>query len=202
MNKFYFTNINTFLRHIQDKSIPQKDKLYDLRINKQHATTELHSKFGSMTEEEQRYYSRELLEVCDGILLKLGKVQKEEIEYLDIFRKEVIRYVRTPSKIFSEYPEIFKSDDGLVFFLDTLRNMNIIDDDNKPKRGFQACCNAVFRDKNYKTHIFINNMRLREYIAFLNIFFNAKIKSEDKLSDPYQYEKDVANHFKEYFNVL
>lgn len=98
--------------------------------------------------------------------------------------------------------DIFKTIESQNWFNDTLKELSAIDSENKPQNGFQAICNAIFRDGICKTLIFKNRLMLKKYIQFLKDEYSAIINSETNLSNPQNYIQDVAELISIYQNNL
>nr|WP_321232382.1 hypothetical protein [uncultured Psychroserpens sp.] len=200
MYDFNFDTIDTFFCNLQDDSKKRRSKLYELRLDLKNAIDSLRSKFSLMTKDEKLHFSKKILKVSDEIMNWLDDSKVEERDFLESFRQEVLKYMVLPKKLLNKYPEIFKNDYAFQFFIEILHELNVIDNNEKHKRGFQAASNAVFSDKTIKSGLFVRNLYLKEYIKFLNDYFNADIKAQDKLSDPKNYSNDVSYYFRNNFN--
>lgn len=93
-----------------------------------------------------------------------------------------------PPKILDFEKSIFRSLDARNWFYEAIDDFK---EKNPDKRGFNAYCNAIFKNTKCKSLIFVERIKLRSYILFLNDKFNAQFKSLSNLSDPTNYINDV-----------
>lgn len=83
---------------------------------------------------------------------------------------------------------IFRSLDARNWFYEAIYDFK---ERNPDQLGFNAYCNAIFKNTKCKSLIFVERIKLKSYILFLNDNFNAKSKSLSNLSDPTNYINDV-----------
>lgn len=93
---------------------------------------------------------------------------------------------------------IFTSIEAQQWFHNTLEELNAIDEDNIAKKGFSAKANAIFRNKDCIDTIFKYQVLLKDYIAYLNKTYQAKIKNPDKLSSGINHASKVEELIKLY----
>ncbi len=113
---------------------------------------------------------------------------------------EMASYIKSFYKndIFSstEFMDIFQNDSCESFFIDTLEHLDAIDNKGKIKWGFQAAANAILKTEEYRKNILKPNLKLKDYIKYLNERYDANIKSTSKLSDSGNLEKTAMEYFK------
>lgn len=98
---------------------------------------------------------------------------------------------------FSENSKIFKSAESEHMFIAGLKEMNVINENLSPKRGFQTVANALFQSS-FKDQMFVNNLRVTEFILYLNDKFSASIAAKDRLPDPDNYEQRIESFIRSY----
>jgi hypothetical protein len=96
---------------------------------------------------------------------------------------------------------IFQSLEAEDWFNNTLEELGAIDEDKRKGTGLQAKANAIFRNKNCKENIFKYNLYLKTYIEFLNIEYQADIKSDSRLSDGNSYIDKIEGIINSYLNL-
>lgn len=198
---FTWTNILTFLHNLKNNSLNNRDGLYQLQIDKKDASSNLHSTFSQMFEEEKEYFSKILIGDINKIFHELHENQLEEKEYLKSFRKEVRSYLINRTLRFdSTIPKIFKNGDAFDFFLETLFDFDMIDNggnviliNNKPIRGLQALATAIRENKYFQSKIFTRPPELKKYVEFFKDHFNITFNPE-KMSEAGKY-KDLLQKF-------
>jgi len=188
-----FDNIDNFFIELQS----QNESLLQLRLNKKYAIAELHSKFSLLTEKEKIEWGRKMVEISSKILKEM--IDEKLKELLSDFRNELRIYLPTPTPLKYNYPHIFRTANGFQFFVDTLYYFGVIDEYNVGKRGLQAVCDAIISNENYKREIIKPKLVYPEYIVFLRKCFNAKIKSNEKLTKGTKHKHDLRTYFNENF---
>ena len=93
---------------------------------------------------------------------------------------------------------IFTSIEAQQWFQNTLEELNAVDENNVAKKGFSAKANAIFRNKDCIDTIFKYQVLLKNYIAYLNKAYQAKIKNPDKLSSGINHASKVEELIKLY----
>lgn len=191
-----FDNVDNFFIELQSQNV----SLLQLRLDKKYAVAELHSKFSLLTEKEKIEWGRKMVEVSSKILKK--EIDRKSKELLSDFRNELRIYLPTPTPLKYNYPHIFRTANGFQFFVDTLYYFNVIDEYNVEKRGLQAVCDAIISNENYIREIIKPKIGYTEYIVFLRKCFNAKIKSDDKLTKGTKHKHDLRTYFNQNFSSI
>lgn len=134
----------------------------------------------------------------------------EIIEEKNSFKNEIIRDNIIPTKqrdstqsenTKTYNKKIFKSLEAEQWFKDTLDELNALDSKGKAqKRGFQAKANAIWSNYNVKNNLFKYGLTLKQYIEYLNKYFDAEIKNKDKLSKPDNHTNRVSELYKAFKN--
>ncbi len=88
--------------------------------------------------------------------------------------------------------QIFRSNEAQTWFFDTLEELNALDHNSNPKRGFQAKVSAIFDNKDCKNVVFRYELLLKEYAMFLNNEYDDYIKNTKQLSDGTKYSEKVS----------
>lgn len=94
--------------------------------------------------------------------------------------------------------KIFKSYESQKWFDTSLRSLNTIDEVGKIRRGFQAIANTFYKDEICRKIIFQYAFQLKDYITHLNKEYNARIRSDNKLSESVNHIDKVNHLAKEY----
>jgi len=129
---------------------------------------------------------------CKQLNLNLVlKILKQNLSYYD-------SSIKVTQTVINFKNSIFISESAQQWFHNTLEELNAIDINNKAKKGFQAKANAIFNDITCNRIIFKYGVLLKDYIAFLNKTYQAKIKNPDKLSNGINHEKKVEDLIKLY----
>lgn len=150
-------------------------------------------------EEDLKEKSQSDLSDLENALVKLevSKVKERAlVTDLIIFIKSF--YDDTENEIINDV-NIFKSFYGESFFIECLTELNVISPDGEIKRGFQAASNAIFKSPNFQGNIFKPNVKLKEYISYLNERFDAQINTSSKLSDGTNYYIRVEDYFNNFY---
>ncbi|MBT0606833.1 hypothetical protein [Aequorivita echinoideorum] len=139
---------------------------------------------------------KEKIEFVENELLSFGMNKPKERKMI----VDILDYLKTftNDEIKAEFSRdsIFRNMESELFFIETLKHLNVLDANGKAKRGFQAACDAIKKSNLYKDNIFCFNFKLQDYIKYLNERFEAGIKSDNRLSDGIKYEEEVDKFFK------
>lgn len=200
MKEFYFTNIDRFFETVQMQAKERKVSIaHNLRLDYESAKTELNAKFSKMLSSEQSVYGKRILLVLDDIIASLDGNQLKELEYLKDFRKNLVKLVELPDIVQKNYPEvIFRDKNAYRFFMETLLAFNVIDEDGKALKKFQAVAKAIFDTKEYKDNIFNYNISMKDYVQFLNSEFHQSI-NPNAMSSGIKHEDAVQKYFNRNF---
>jgi len=134
-----------------------------------------------------------------GTLIKHDKILKEIKEVLiSPPKKKSIKTESEDNKHKQSTPlneNIFRNYEAQTWFHNTLIEMGAINEDNKAQKGvFQTRCQAIFSISECKNKIFKSQLKLKDYIDYLNAVYSAKITNNSRLSDGYKYKVDVKGY--------
>lgn len=166
----------------------------------------------------QQESHEKVIQLKEHLAIKTYNLEQEQM--MDAFNRNEIKYVtvlrqwldRSKKLIDSLKPsisnkeikietpkeynkQIFKTAEAQTWFFNTLNELNAIDDNSTPKRGFQAKASAIYYSNDCKKEVFKYNLSIKEYVHFLNNEFDNIIKNDTKLSDPSNHENTVKDLF-------
>lgn len=78
--------------------------------------------------------------------------------------------------------------------------MNVVDEYSNPKGYFQAVYKAIFDTREYKKNIFKNNLKMKDYVFFLNKEFDTTI-NPNAMSKGVKHEIAVEEYFIKNFTL-
>lgn len=134
----------------------------------------------------------------------LFALRVETIKLLKYFRELQSDYLKPENskvEVSTKYnSNIFLSKKAEQWFIDTLKELNAIDEDNIAKKGFQAKASAINSNVDCRKVIFKYGFLLKDYITYLKKEFSADIPNKDKLSNGRNHEPKVEELIEIYQN--
>ena len=103
------------------------------------------------------------------------------------------------TKVFRE--GVFEIYEAEQWFKNTLKKLGAVDANNNPNKGkFQPVCNAIWKNDSCRKSILKYNLRLKEFISFLNEkdTYNAQIPQLNKLSSELNHVIKIEEEVKRY----
>lgn len=187
-----------------------KDNL--IQYSNSHIRTEVEKNL-LIIETNRRY------EYLNSIINRLDHILKTEKENLSIFNdstsssyvyylkclnlkeesiSQVLDYIKNllgpqETTVVFEYPtHIFTNQEAFDWFLHAMDELNMYKANSQTlARGNQAKFSSIFNNVNCRNYIFTYNIKLKEYIQFLNSDFNVNIKNDNKLSSGIMHDEKV-----------
>lgn len=152
-----------------------------------------------MKEEEKKEFCKNKIKWIDRTIktLTISKIYEKNLlrdlkAFLNVLCGNSSEIPENP-----KYHRIFRTAKFEQMFIAGLEGMNVVNEKFHSKRGFQTVANAFFRSS-IKDQMFIDNLRITEFIGYLNDNFAASIAAKDRLPDPDNYENRVENFIKNY----
>lgn len=180
---------------------------------------EFHTNYRDKSEEPNFFFEFIISEISDSIREnnKIPEIEEEDfledwlnldiLFYSKLFlRKKITEYSKTSEETRIEeiiYSSIFIDKECYYRYKKMLRDLNVVDSNGKPKRGFFATAKAIFNvDPSYintEKKLFRYGIFEREYVDFLNQEYDLGIPFDKipnyKLSNGGNKEKDVRKFY-------
>ncbi|CAM1357189.1 hypothetical protein [Tenacibaculum halocynthiae] len=172
-----------------------------LRLSLKYAISQINASLPIMFEEDKLDCCNKILNTIDQIFTEINTKENQEIQFkiLNQLKKEVLKHVNTTDFKVKDFDfTIFRGQKEFIFFINTLREANVIDNNSKPLPKFQALSKAVFDNKNYKEHIFTYDLAMKTFVLFLNNTYGTRINT-DSMSKGFSHEEFVEKYFNKNF---
>ena len=199
-----FGNLISFfddLRNIEGSnnlSMGQKSN-NGLRLSLKMAINQMESKFPMLSLEEEIELAKDIQKSIDLVEDSLDSSMNFEKSLLKKLRSALNKHIVFPEKTTQRFSKIFRKG-GFQFFINTLKEANVIDSFNNPKSKFQAVCKGIFDTLVYKDNIFVYDLDQAVYVNFLNQYFGTNI-NPDSMSKGWRHEKFAENYFHENYKI-
>lgn len=93
---------------------------------------------------------------------------------------------------------IFQSEEAKQWFIETLKDLRVLDSELNVVRGFQSKASAIFKNPDCKELIFIYDLQLKEFVEYMNTIFNANIKNSTNISSGLLHEGKIQEYINSY----
>lgn len=193
-------NLPPFIKFLHLFRLSEKERITNgisIEFQVPKIKTELLNETIFLQDDDKRNMGKGKIKLVDIELKNLSASKHYEREILEEL-KTYISVVYGTNNQEELVPEIFRSRKAFDFFMETLKEFNVLDQNKKLIEPYMPVIDAIRKSKPYKEEIFKYNLGLKPYILYLNSYFGVEM-NPSKISNGEHIAEDITSFFNRNF---